>query len=116
MSKSKIEPLAPGTMFFRLDDNLRVMPVHQVHLIDQISDVMGLRWGYQSMIGKDILVSSTFLGIDSGSIFSSNSSPRVFETMIFRKGISAECYRFSSLDECVEAHHKILDFLKEEAA
>lgn len=113
-SEQKVEALSTTSIYFRLDDDLRVMPVHNNNLLDQISEVMEYRWGYQSKIGKDLLVSSTFLGIDPGAVQHHSHKPRVFETMIFRDGGSAECYRFHAIEDCIDAHHEIVRELSKE--
>lgn len=52
----------------------------------------------------DILVSTVFLGVDHGW----GSQPAIWETMAFKNGEEIRCNRYSTRDEALAGHERIL--------
>ena len=59
---------------------------------------------------KNIKISTVFLGVDHGF---SDDEPILFETMIFGGERDEECERYSTVDDSLEGHNKIVkEFLE----
>lgn len=110
--QENIQRLDCDTIFFTLDDHLRVMPLKFYNFIEQAEVISTPGWLYQTRFPGNTLVSSTFLGINT--MRWTQSAPMVFETMIFRDGVSDTCRRFSNIDDCIQFHHEIVEDLSED--
>jgi hypothetical protein len=58
----------------------------------------------------DVSVSTVFLGVDYGF---GGGPPILFETMVFGGALDGEIERYSTWDEAVEGHKKMIERVKE---
>lgn len=106
--KSEIATLAPCTMFYRLDEHLRVMPVQADDFFGSPDLYGDYQWMYHTMLSDGTLVSSAFLGIAQPGYDSDFVC--LFETMVFspdNQPIEREHY--SNIEKCIQGHHKVVD-------
>lgn len=99
-----------GALLFRLDDQMRVMPVSISGIYDYLSCLPDYHWTYQTKLADGTLVSSTFLGVGLPSLFC--SEVLYFETMVFDpSGQPCHTKRYPAIEECIEGHHATLEEL-----
>lgn len=107
-ASSKIEALPSPTPFYRLDDQLRVMPVQEKDFFESPDIFEDYNWTYQTRLPDGTLISSVFLGIAVTSIF--NHQPLLFETMVFLPdGEPSFQKKHETMEECLKIHYRILD-------
>ena len=94
-------------MYYRLDGHI-AMPV---------DDIMEwARWFAKAdrIVRRDVIsgviISTVFLGIDHN--FGDDGLPILYKTMIFGGDHNEDQYRYSTYDEAVAGHEKILDEIR----
>lgn len=114
-SSSTVKVLPSPTPFYRLDDQLRVMPVQEKDFFEDPNIFEEYNWTYQTLLSDGSLVSSVFLGLSVGSMF--HDQPLVFETMIFL-GDGEPCFqqKHATMEECLAVHYKVTEQREKELA
>lgn len=95
-------------MYFILDENKKVIPCKN---FIEWADFMERNQGTNFVIvKKDNIghkeVSTVFIGLNY------NNAPEVFETMVFNNGGSDHCERYSTYEEAMNGHERIVEMIK----
>lgn len=108
-------------MWYKLDENNN--PVHCSDYTEHNQWRLSLDPEKQTAVGctvdriviNDETVSTVFLAIDHNYDYSSNPKPILFETMIFGGYRDGDQERYSSWDEALEGHNRIVNEIIEKA-
>jgi len=98
-------------MFYILDKEHNPIKTDDIFLVNEWMEDFGKRFVKKTTVASDVEVSTVFLCTDYN--FSGEGKPIVFETMIFGGERDLETFRYSTWDEALNGHDKIVEEFKQ---